>query len=224
MTTTTTGNDQSVRAPYLAFDLTGFINPRSTEMSLPWSVSIQDQSSRDYYSWQVTTRPTVAMSGTATARSFEYKRDSPINGALTNYNFTVVTMNYLEDGDTLTIDFPAPVYASVNSNCTGFSKKIQPNLPCKIAQNLSQVVITLRLPLRRVLEAEELFDEHEDERKLMAINRIESNESFTFQISGVKNPPSFKPTTDGFKYSVSTQNGFLIETSAFVEKLRVTNT
>jgi len=31
---------------------------------------------------------------------------------MADYNFTVITMNYLQDGDTLLIDLPYPVFAS----------------------------------------------------------------------------------------------------------------
>lgn len=95
LTSTTTSNDKAVRTPYIAFDLTGFINPRSIETSAAWNITIQDSSSRSYYNWQIGDRPTITMSGTAAPRLFTYTRESSQNGAITSFNFTVVTMNYL---------------------------------------------------------------------------------------------------------------------------------
>jgi hypothetical protein len=59
VSTETTSSDKSVRTPYIAFDLIGFVNPRSTEISLPWNVTIQDSNARSYYNWQVGDRPTI---------------------------------------------------------------------------------------------------------------------------------------------------------------------
>ena len=72
-------------------------------------------------------------------------------------------------------------------------------------------------------EHEEMRDETED-RKLQSVKRIQSNESFTFKILKVKNPPSFKPTDDAIQYSVFTENSFMIEHTAYSDKLRVNNT
>ena len=65
-------------------------------------------------------------------------------------------------------------------------------------------------------------DEDED-RQLRSSGRIETNESFTFQISRVKNPQSFKPTEQGIKYSVLTASGYMIEQSVPSDKLKIIN-
>jgi hypothetical protein len=67
---------------------------------------------KPYYTWQQEYGPNVTMSGAAEPRLFAYERSSKQNGAMADYNFTVITMNYLQDGDTLLIDLPYPVFAS----------------------------------------------------------------------------------------------------------------
>jgi hypothetical protein len=79
------------------------------------------------------------MSGFANPRQFSYGRDSQQNGALANYNFTVVTMNYLMDYDLLVIELPPPVFASAQSECTGLTPNIQIQLKCTISSGLNQV-------------------------------------------------------------------------------------
>lgn len=51
------------------------------------------------------------MTGAAKPILFTYKRDSFQNGNITSYNFTVITMNYLKEGDNILIDLPYPVFA-----------------------------------------------------------------------------------------------------------------
>lgn len=93
--------DSGLRTPYLTWDLTGFRNPRSTETSAPWNITIVDRYEKAYYHWQVEDSPTVTMSGAASPLKFDYSRESKQNGALTNYTFNVINTNYLQDGDTL---------------------------------------------------------------------------------------------------------------------------
>ena len=56
---------------------------------------------------------------------------------MADYNFTVITMNYLQDGDTLLIDLPYPVFASEETACFSVTSNLLDFLPCKVSTNLS---------------------------------------------------------------------------------------
>jgi hypothetical protein len=64
------------------------------------------------------------MNGAAQPISFKYSRKSLQNGVITNYNFTVINMNYLIDGDRLVIDLPYPVFATEKTQCLGLTKNL----------------------------------------------------------------------------------------------------
>jgi len=85
--------------PHLQFDLVGFRNPRSIETSGNWNVTIFDKFNDELYYWQYEFGPNVTMSGAATPRRIYFDRDSEVNGAITRYNMTVQTTNYLQDED-----------------------------------------------------------------------------------------------------------------------------
>lgn len=172
------------------------------------------------------------MTGAAKPISFTYKRDSLQNGNITSYNFTVITMNYLKDGDNILIDLPYPVFADQETTkCYGNTRNLMAVLPCKVSTNLSQINLTIKLPSswRQLSDEqpsnfEELFDEHEDQRSLSQTGQINTGETIEFQITSIKNPFSFIPTDDALQYTVYTDNGFMIEHSDFSDKLRVNNT
>ena len=95
MNTTSTLPGQILQTPILRFDLTGFLNPRSLQQTSPWNITILDSVNKPYYYWQYPYGPNITMSGAASPRSISYVRNSTQNGAITSYNFTIVTMNYL---------------------------------------------------------------------------------------------------------------------------------
>ena len=104
------------------------------------------------------------MSGAAQPRSFTYARNSMKNGAITDYNFTVSTMNYLQDGDTLIVDLPYPAFYSEDSKCYANSRNLLDFLPCKVSIDLSKMTLTLKLPTAyRNLEEMDLEEEVEEE-------------------------------------------------------------
>jgi hypothetical protein len=74
-------------------------------------------------------------------------------------------MNYLQDGDSLLIDLPYPVFASQeDTKCFSITGNLLDFLPCKVSTNLSQINLTLKLPIGfRALQAEADFDELLDE-------------------------------------------------------------
>ena len=68
--------DKELITPYVRFDLTGFVNPRSLEQSKPWNATFLDQYDRPYYHWEYEFGPNVTMSGAAQPRYFSYDRNS----------------------------------------------------------------------------------------------------------------------------------------------------
>ena len=56
-------------------------------------------------------------------------------------------MNYLQDGDTLIVDLPYPVFAGEDTRCYSNSRNLLDFLPCTVSVDLSKVTITLKLPI-----------------------------------------------------------------------------
>jgi len=50
--TTTVSTDVGLQTPYLEFDLTGFVNPRSLQTSGQWNITILNEYDKPYYFWQ----------------------------------------------------------------------------------------------------------------------------------------------------------------------------
>lgn len=108
------------------------------------------------------------------------------------------------------------------------------DLPCKVSNNLSQINLTIKLPLgwqRRLSENyhEELNDDDDlfdldNGRLLQSVGTIVSGETVEFRVTSIKNPFSFMPTDDTLQYTVYTDNGFMIEHTDFSYDLKINNT
>ena len=128
----------------------------------------------------------------ATPKSINLLRDSYQNGAVTNYNFTVVPMNFMSDGDLITITLPEPIKMSPDTYVIGHSDNLLANQTFELSSDLSTIQIQLGL------------------NPTVGRRLAKTNEAFVVAITNVKNPISLKPTVGSVVYSVYT-GGSLIE-------------
>lgn len=212
VTTEMTDNDSMV-PPTLEFSLPQFWNPRTMDNTGAFGLSIYSVSNEEIYSWNttyaltvngatstaITAGPAVKMSRAATPQAISLSQASKQNGAITDYNFTVQTTNYLIEGDTIVIELPDPVYFSEDSKCLGLSSNLRINQTYEVGTDLDSMTITLLLPLSY--------------RRLQAGSTavIPAGQAFTFQLTSIKNPTSTTPTTSSITYASYT-DGNLIET------------
>jgi hypothetical protein len=117
---------------------------------------------------------------------------------VTDYNFTVIATNFLQEGDQLIIELPTPISFSEDSKCLGMTRNMRINQTYTVSVKLDAIQITLLLPLNW--------------RRLQAgsTNKIAAGESFTFTLTKVKNPYSTSPTGSSIVYSTYT-GGVMIE-------------
>jgi len=131
-----------------------------------------------------------------TPHKITFNRESEVNGAVTWIGVFIQTSNYLEDGDTVTLEFPEPIRFTITDRpkCLGASNNLASELPCTV-KGLSTMEITLKLQ-----------SSEEKEGPL----RIESGQVLMMRITGMVNPPSFKPT-ESIRYSVKSRDFDVLE-------------
>ena len=66
----------------------------------------------------------VQMKTAASPYNITVARDSKQNGIVTGYNFTVIPLNYMLDGDQITITLPEPIRATSLTYCNGISENL----------------------------------------------------------------------------------------------------
>ena len=113
-------------------------------------------------------------------------------------NITVITTNYLLEGDEIKITLPKPFYFSETTQVIGKSSNLRPEQEYSVSVGLDAVQITLMFPLFR--------------RRLQSgsTERIRAGSSITLASTDVKNSPSTGPTTGSISYQ-SFVEGELIE-------------
>ena len=164
--------DNRYDPPEFIFQLPQFINPRETTYTDPFNITIYSASKEKLYVWNVTDAPKVRMSGAATPGYFNFKRESPTNGNITWYEFTVKTTNYLVSGDKIYLDLPFPTYYSEDTKCVGRTSNLVNELNCKVSVDLSRIVMTLALPTYGVAPGSSRRDLDDEGRELANANRI----------------------------------------------------
>lgn len=75
--------------PTLIFSIPALMNPRSTQTTAPFNITIFDANDLALYYYNVTTTPTVTMTGATSPKYIKYSRLSQMNGALTSYTWTI---------------------------------------------------------------------------------------------------------------------------------------
>lgn len=71
--------------------------------------------------------PAVQMKTPARPQSIVIDRNSKQNGAVTDYNFTITTTNYLVEGDQIILELPTPISFSEDSQCLGVTRNLRIN-------------------------------------------------------------------------------------------------
>lgn len=99
------------------------------------------------FSKAVTSGPCVKMSTPATPKKIDVKPTSQVNGEITDYDVTITTTNFLQEGDQLVIGLPDPVYFSSESKALGMSSNVRINQTYTVAVDLDEITIDLLLPL-----------------------------------------------------------------------------
>jgi hypothetical protein len=114
-------------------------------------------------------------------------RESTANGNVTNYEFEVETTNFITSGDRIYITLPEDASFSEDTACLGRSNNLDNTLDCTTSVNLRKLLVTVRLS--EWLESKQT-------RRLQARNlgQIQPGELFKFRVTGIKNPPSYRPT------------------------------
>lgn len=107
--------------PTLKFTLPAIRNPRSTQPSGAFDVSIVDEQEAVLYDWKSNTSPTVTMTTGQSPASVSFSRDNVQNGALTDYEWTVTPNTFYSTGDIITIIPPNSVSLSQSTSCQGLS-------------------------------------------------------------------------------------------------------
>jgi len=87
------------------------------------------------------------MSTPATPKKIDVKPTSMVNGEITDYDITITTTNFLQEGDQLVIGLPDPVYFSSESQALGMSSNLRINQTYTVAVDLNKITIDLLLPL-----------------------------------------------------------------------------
>jgi hypothetical protein len=75
----------------------------------------------------------------ATPQSIKIDRGSTQNGIVTDYNFTIIATNYLQEGDILIIDLPTPISFSEDSRCLGMTRNIRINQTYTVSVKLDAI-------------------------------------------------------------------------------------
>ena len=143
-------DDKDLIPPTFTFDIDQFRNPRSTAKSTPWNITIYSEFNKILYQWRETNLPYVKMDTAAKPKAISFTRESEQNGAITNYEITVQTTNYLIENDQLLMKMPFPVYFSEDTECIGRSVNLRNVLPCEVSIDLTRVEVNLTLPLPRL--------------------------------------------------------------------------
>lgn len=152
--------------PTFYFKLPGLWNPRMLGPVGPFNVTIYDKRDKDeiIYLWHWSNRthsktvnnitsytiekgPCVQMFEPAVPQSININRGSYQNGAVTQYNFTIVTTNYLTEGDEIVIKLPSPFSFSETSKAIGVSSNLRMQQDTKVGARLDTIQIGLLLPL-----------------------------------------------------------------------------
>ena len=163
-TTTMTLDDKMV-TPTLEFTLPQFLNPRTVEVTEAFGLSIYSSDRTEIYTWDntyaltkngetvtdgsITEGPTIELSVAATPQDVKIDPVSTINGAVTDYAFTVTTTNSLIEGDQIKIELPTPVYFTESSGCQGISDNLRAEQTSTVSEDLTEMTITLLLPQYR---------------------------------------------------------------------------
>ena len=94
---------------------------------------------------------------------------------------------------------PYPVFFTQQSQVLGVSSNLRYNLTAKVSLDLTTIVITMLMPIKsRMLQ------------QGGSLYVIKSGEAFQFNITNIRNPVSYMPTTQSIAYSVAT-SGNMIE-------------
>jgi hypothetical protein len=83
--------------------------------------------------------PVVQMKNPVIPRSIAILRDSYQNGAITNYNFSVTPINFMSDGDLITISLPEPIKMTPETYVIGVSSNLKENQTFELSSDLSVI-------------------------------------------------------------------------------------
>jgi hypothetical protein len=176
-------------------------NPRSTEPSGVFNVTITDNYDRVIYYWSSASSPTVVMKTAAAPTAISFTRTSEANGNYNTYTFEITNNNVYQEGDQVSLTLPDGMLFKSDSECSSFVGFTAES--CSISTNLQTMYFTVAFSGSRLLASGV------------------SGNTWGFSISNVKNPPSTQ-TWASVSYIVQTADGYKVEEES--TELGLTNT
>jgi hypothetical protein len=125
--------------PMVEFTLPSFRNPRTKEPTGPFNVTVYDADHEILYVWNSTwdlsvngrssksvkMGPAIQMTSAGSPEKLIVTPKSTQNGAVTDYEFTVTTRNYLKEGDSIVFTLPDPFYFSEATQVEGLTRNLR---------------------------------------------------------------------------------------------------
>lgn len=180
-----------------------------------FNISMYDENRKSVYEYNNTWGPNLTMSEVRQPAGVSLERTSRQNGVMNNYTFQLKSNNYIEDGDILKFSIPSPVRFTDSSECWGVSYWMSGNLTCTKSGDRQTVYVTAKAQGRRQLsvfeEANVAFADHI--RKLASKKaNIPAGNKIDITFTNITSPYSLRPVNGSVVYSLTTAEGYTIET------------
>jgi hypothetical protein len=167
-----------------------------------FNVTIFDGDNQMLYFFNNTVGPRVTMDGATNPESFEFEKTNSKNGGLSNYTFTIIPNNNIQEGDKIKLTMADPIQFTQETRIEGYDL-LYPELERIISEDLRSVEIVVKLKdqRRRNLQSEQL-------------NSLRPTLPFKLTATQLTNPVSLRPYKGQIKYQVYTAEGDMIESTA----------